>query len=333
MATTIERIKASIEGEILTETELDNIMSGYGFFPIDDDSDRAVIKYTNSRSQIWIDIVRDEDNNVLLENIRKVTKEEGETEVDPIRSFEDLKRILDYFYDKEQYHHWLNTLLQTLLGRRVGDICALKWSEFYLRNGEPRDRLKTLREEKTDKIIGLKQTDYVKENLSRYCEIMGINPIDCYNEQIFDIKPGAVRKALKGAVESLGIRYDVSCHSFRKFFGNQSYKLHPNDPDRIKIIQYLFGHSSEEITRRYIGEIDDRMDKYMDDMSEATKAYLEGEEYEIDGSPVMSFKTQDIRRIVSDIYLKGKQSALGNDGKSDIDIINDLITEVEKMRI
>ena len=332
MATTIDKIKASLQDEILTETAIDNIMSGYGFMPTDNEDD-DVIKYSNGKSQIWLDVVRDEDGNIIADNVRKVTKEEGETEVDPIHSFEDLKRILDYFYNKKQYHHWLNALLQTLLGRRVGDITYLKFSEFYLRNGEARDRLKTLKEEKTGKIIGLKQTDYVKEVVTHYCELMGIMPTQKYNERIFDIQEQSFRKALKNAVKALNIKYDISCHSFRKFFGNQSYKQHPNDPDRIKIIQYLFGHSSEEITRRYIGEIDERMDKYMDDMSVATKAYLEGNEYEVDNSPVMHFKTQDMRKIVSDIYLKGKQSALDSGGKSDIEIINELISEMEKMRI
>ncbi len=332
MATTIDKIKANLQDEILTETALDNIMSNYGFFPTDNE-DEDIIKYSNSRSQIWIDIARDDVGNIITDNIRKVTKEEGETEVDPIHSFEDLKRILDYFYNKKQYHHWLNALLQTLLGRRVGDITALKWSEFYLKNGESRERLKTLKEEKTDKIIGLKQTDYVKEILLHYCELTNTNPTENYNERIFNVEAQTFRKAFKKAVEILDIRYDVSCHSFRKFFGNQSYKLHPNDPDRIKIIQYLFGHSSEEITRRYIGEIDERMDRYMEDMSVATKAYLEGKDYEIDNSPVIHFKTQDLRKIVSEIYFRGKRSAVNNNGKNDVDTINDLITEVEKIRI
>ena len=332
MATTLEKIRSIVSDEILTETELDNIMCSYGFMPVDDDADN-VIKYTNSRSQIWCDTVRDEDGNIVVDNIRQVTKGKGETEVDPIHSFEDLKKIMDSFYSKKQYHHWLNAMLQTLLGRRVGDITALKWSEFYLRNGESRDRLKNLKEEKTDKIIGLKQTDYVKEILSHYCELTGVNPMENYNERIFSVEAQTFRKAFKKVVEELDIRYDISCHSFRKFFGNQSYKLHPNDPDRIKIIQYLFGHSSEEITRRYIGEIDERMDKYMDDISAATKAYLEGKNYEVDGSPVISFKTQDIRKIVSDIYLRGKQSALTPGPQNDIDIINGSITEIENLRV
>lgn len=330
----IDDIKAKTYDEIISETELENIMAEFGYSPLttDEDSDN-IVKFTNRKSQIWIDVLRDEENNVVCENARQVTKEKGETEVDPIHSFSDLKRIMDAFYNKGQYHHWLNAMLQTLLGRRVGDVCSLKWSEFYLKNGENRDRLKTLREEKTGKIVGLKQTDYVKEILAHYCELKGVVPAEHYNERIFETEAQSFRKAFKKVVEELRINYDISCHSFRKFFGNQSYKLHPNDADRVKIIQYLFGHSSEEITRRYIGEIDEKMDKYMDDMSNATKAYLEGEGYEVDDSPVLSIKTQDVRKIVSQIYLRGKQSAFSAAGRPDIDIINELITEVEAMRI
>ena len=331
MATTIDKIKENLKDEILTETALDNIMSAYGFFPTDND-DEDIIKYSNSRSQIWIDIVRDDVGNIIADNVRKVTKEEGDTEVDPFHSFKDLELVLDYFYEKGKYHHWLNALLQTLLGRRVNDICCLRWSAFVNSDGESRDALR-IKEEKTGKIVRLKQPDFVKETIKKYCELTNINPSEHYNEYIFSIQAQSFRKALKIALKDVGIKYDASCHSFRKFFGNQLYKLHPNDPDRIKIIQYLFGHSSEEITRLYIATIDEKMEKYIDDFSVALKSFMNGENYEVDNSPVVHFKTQDLRKIVSDIYLKGKQSALDSGGKSDIDIINDLITEMEKTRI
>lgn len=331
MATTIDKIKSLVQNEILTETEFDNIMCGYGFYPSDNE-DEDIIKYSNGKSQIWLDVVRDEFGNVITDNVRKVTKEEGETEVDPIHSFDDLKRILDYFYNKKQYHHWLNALLQTLLGRRVGDITYLKWSDFYLRNGTPKEKL-TISEEKTGKIVRLLLTDYVMENVVHYSELIGIKPTEHYNERLFNTEAQTFRKALKTAINTLGIRYAISCHSFRKFFGNQSYKLHPNDPDRIKKIQFLFGHSSEQITRHYIGEIGQEMDRYMEDMSTAAKSYMECGQYEVDNSPVMAFRVQDIRKIVSDIYFKGKQSVVENNSISDVEIINGLITDMEKIRL
>lgn len=171
------------------------------------------------------------------------------------------------------------------------------------------------------------------ENVQRYSELIGITPTEHYNGRLFDTEAQTFRKALKSASKNLEIRYAISCHSFRKFFGNQSYKLHPNDPDRIKKIQFLFGHASEQITRHYIGEIGQEMDRYMEDISAATKAYFEGRGYEVDNSPVMSFRTQDIRKFVSDIYLKGKQSALSGDGLNDMEIINGLISNMEKMRL
>lgn len=331
MSTTLDKIKALVQGEIFTGTELDNTMFSFGFFPSDSDDDN-IIKYSNGKSQIWLDVARDEFGNIITDNVRKVTKEAGETEVDPIHSFEDLKRILDYFYEKKQYHHWLNALLQTLLGRRVGDITYLKWSDFYLRNGIPKEKL-TISEEKTGKIVKLLLTDYVMENVLHYSELIGVKPTEHYNERLFNTEAQTFRKALKTASNNLEIRYAISCHSFRKFFGNQSYKLHPNDPDRIKKIQFLFGHSSEQITRHYIGEIGEEMDKYMEDISNATKTYMEYGQYEVDNSPVMAFRVQDVRKAISDIYFKGKQSVAENKGVSDMEIINQLITDMERMRL
>lgn len=332
MAKIIDDIRSKIYDEFITETELDNIMVGFGYLPTESDDSDDIIKYSNSRSQIWIDVIKDEDNNLVIGNIRQVTKEEGETEVDPFHSFKDLKMVLDYFYEKKKYHHWLCAMLQTLLGRRVGDVCAITWSIFYSRNGEPRERI-GIKEQKTGKIVRLKQPELVKKVLRDYCELENLNPTEVYNQKIFSIQPQSFRKALKIALQDVGIKYDASCHSFRKFFGNQLYKLHPNDPDRIKIIQYLFGHSSEEITRRYIAAIDESMGRYINDFSDTLEKYLEGEEYEVDDSPIISFRTQDIRKIISNIYLKGKQSALSSDGKNDIETINALITEMEKLRI
>ena len=331
MANIIKEIKARTSGEIFSETELDNIMVEYDYLPIEDDEDENIIKYSNYRSQIWIDVTRDEENDILVEKVRKVTKEKGiETEVEPFHSFEDLKLVLDWFYDHKKYHHWLNAMLQTLLGRRVGDITALKWSEFYLKDGQFRSKLKTLREEKTGKTIGLKLPEYAKTVLNNYCTECNINPMEHYEERIFSTSASAFREALKNAVKEVGLTYNISCHSFRKFFGNQSYKLHPHDADRIKMIQFLFGHSSEEITKLYIATIDEKKEQYMDDFSEYMKSMFEGKNYEIDNSPVITIKNADLRLIVYEIYMRGKTATADT---NDIEQINELITKIEQMRV
>ena len=105
------------------------------------------------------------------------------------------------------------------------------------------------------------------------------------------------------------------------------------DANGIKIIQYIFGHSSEEITKVYIGTIDEKKDQFVNDLSDYLENSYIGKSFEIDNSPVISLRTQDLRKIVSDIYFKGKQFAIDNSGMNDIDIINNLITDIEKLRI
>ncbi len=334
MASIIGVIKERIEEEILTETQLDNVMAEYGFLPMDDDSDDNIIKYTNSRSRIWIDVCRDDDGNVMPEKVRQVTKEKDvETEVEPFHSFEDLKKVLDGFYNRGKYHHWFCAILQTLLGRRVGDIINLRWSEFYMKNGEFRDRLKTLVEEKTEKRVGIKLPEYAKTVITDYCLLKGIQPMERYDEKIFTTGKTAFRTALKSVVEEVGIKYNVSCHSFRKYFGNMSYKLHPNDPDRIKIIQYLFGHTSEEITRGYIATISETMGDYMEDFSSYIQLSFEGKTYEINNMPIISLQVSDLRNIIQKAYNLGIGNSLVQDVNTHMEIMNQLVSEMEKIRI
>ena len=307
MASKIDEIKAKIVEEVVSETELENLMAELGYSPltIDDDTEN-LIKYTNFKCQIWIDVIRDEENNLICENIRQVTKEKGEeTKVEPIHTFEELLAIEDYFKDNKQYQYWLIGWLISSLGRRVGDIVALKWSDLYKINGSFRDRLSTLKEEKTGKTIGLSFTNFARARVEEYCELENINPMERYNEGVFTVGSAAFRKNLKKAIDHVGIDYPVSTHSLRKFFGTMLAKLHPNDGNAIKIIQYIFGHSSEEITKVYIGTIDEKKDKFVGDLSDYLETSYSGKSFEIDNSPVITLKTTDLRDLIQSIYTEG----------------------------
>ena len=307
MASKIDEIKAKIGNDIVSETELENLMTELGYSPLTTDDDvENLIKFTNYKCQIWIDVVRDEENNLICENIRQVTKEKGEeTKVEPIHSFEELLAIEDYFKDNKQYQYWLIGWLIASLGRRVGDIVALKWSDLYKINGNFRDRLSTLKEEKTGKTIGLSFTNFARARIEEYCELENINPMERYNEKVFSVGSAAFRKNLKKAIDFVGIDYPVSTHSLRKFFGTMLAKLHPNDGNAIKIIQYIFGHSSEEITKVYIGTIDEKKDKFVNDLSNYLESSYNGKSFEIDNSPVITLKTVDLRELIQQIYTEG----------------------------
>ena len=330
----VEDIKRKINGEVVSETELENLMAELGFSPLTTDDDAEnLLKYTNFKCQIWVDTVRDEENNLLCENIRQVTKEKGEeTKVEPIHTFEELLSIEDYFKENKQYQYWLIGWLIASLGRRVGDIVALKWSDLYKINGAFRDRLSTLKEEKTGKTIGLSFTNFARTRIEEYCKLESINPMEHYNEGVFTVGSAAFRKNLKKAIDCVGIDYPVSTHSLRKFFGTMLAKLHPNDGNAIKIIQYIFGHSSEEITKVYIGTIDEKKDKFINDLSDYLENSYVGKSYEIDNSPVITLKTADLREVIQQIYTEG-MSTDSKDGTEIASAIGKFITIAESKMI
>lgn len=330
----IDDIKSKINGEVVSETELENIMAELGYSPLTlDDDTENLIKYTNFKRQIWIDVVRDDENNLLCENIRQATKEKGkETKVEPIHTFEELLAIEDYFKNGGQYQYWLIGWLIASLGRRVGDIVALKWSDLYKINGSFRDRLSTLKEEKNGKTIGLSFTNFARARVEEYCKMENINPMEHYNEGVFTVGSAAFRKNLKKAIEHVGIDYPASTHSLRKFFGTMLARLHPNDGNAIKIIQYIFGHSSEEITKVYIGTIDEKKDKFVGDLSDYLENSYMGNAYEIDNSPVITLKTADLRDLIQSVYTEG-MSASNQNGTEIASAIGKFITIAESKMV
>ena len=330
----IDDIKRKINGEVVSETELENIMAELGYSPLTtDDEAENLIKYTNFKCQIWIDVVWDEENNLLCENIRQVTKEKGEeTKVEPIHTFDELLAIEDYFKANKQYQYWLIGWLIASLGRRVGDIVALKWCDLYKLNGNFRDRLSTLKEEKTGKTIGLSFSNFARARVEEYCKMENINPMENYNDKVFTVGSAAFRKNLKKAIDHVGIDYPVSTHSLRKFFGTMLAKLHPNDGNAIKIIQYIFGHSSEEITKVYIGTIDEKKDKFVGDLSDYLENSYVGKAYEIDNSPVITLKTADLRELIQSIYTEG-MSASSQDGTEIASAIGKFIAIAESKMV
>ena len=334
MASKIDEIRLNIGNDVLSETELENIMAELGYTPLTiDDETENLIKFTNYKCQIWIDTIRDEENNLLCENVRQVTKEKGEeTKVEPIHTFEELLAIEDYFKSNKQYQYWLIGWLISSLGRRVGDIVALGWSDLYKVNGSFRDRLSTLKEEKTGKTIGLSLTNFARARVEEYCQLANIKPMEHYNEKIFSVGSAAFRKNLKKAIDYVGIDYPVSTHSLRKFFGTMLAKLHPNDGNAIKIIQYIFGHSSEEITKVYIGTIDEKKDKFIGDLSDYLETSYSGKSYEIDNSPVITLKTADLRDLIQSVYTEG-MSVVSRDGTELASAINKFITVAESKMV
>lgn len=328
MAKKIMEMKAEIIGEVLSFTELENYMREHNFVLIESEEETGqsdLIKFTNYKSQIWIEGDQDEESNILITNLKSITKVRNTpTRVEPFRSYEDLEKVLNYFKKNEMYHHWLTGWLMTSLGRRVGDTVSLKWCDIFLPNGEYRERLTTLKEEKTGKMLGVRLNSLARQYITEYCSLMNVDPMNCYTLRIFSTTDAAFRKALKLAVNEVGIKYRISTHSFRKFYANTIYKLHPQDTDNLVIVQSILGHSDPETTKIYINEIDRKIDQYNEDYAEYMLHKYEGLEVDLFQSPVMSLKCEDFREILSQSW------EMASHGGDKFDGINKLLGIAER---
>ena len=340
MAKVIDKVKEQLEGEIFSLTELENIMGIYGYVPLEAENDSEdVIKFTNYASEMWIKPETHDGDCVIVDKVTLSTKLESKpTKVRVFQSYEDLIAVIDYFKAHEQYDLWLIAWLCTSLGRRVGDVISLKWSDIFKPNGTYRYRLETLKEEKTGKIVGALINALAQKIIDEYCYVKGVNPVAVYTERIFidsgkdsekaqKNKYEQFRKALKEAVGAAGIIYPVGTHSFRKWYANTLYKLHPQDANNLKTVQQMLGHSSEEMTAIYIEEIDRRIDRYNTDYAEFMLNKMDGKETEISNSPIVSLKAEDFRDILSQLWDKAQS------GMDKFDGINEIMGVAEKYMV
>ena len=331
MARKIDKMKSEIIGEVLSPTELENYMNKHDFIVIESDEfddTKNLIKFTNYKSQIWVECETDDENNILVLNLKNIANINNEsTRVEPFRTYEDLEKVLNYFKDNQMYHHWFTSCLMVSLGRRVGDTIALKWSDLFLTNGEYRERLTTLKEEKTGKVVGVKLNALAKFYIEEYCKLVEIEPMEHYKERIFSNSDAAFRKMLKQAVQTSGLVYPISTHSFRKYYANTIYKLHPQDVDNLMIVQTMMGHSDLETTKIYINEIDRKVDRYGVDYAEYMLKKKNGEEVEISNSPYLSVTWKDFRELCSKLYDMGK------DGEDKFNAISKIYSMAEKCMV
>ncbi len=333
MAKTIDKIKEKILEQVLSQDELENIMHEYSYHLIendnfDNDEDLEVIRFTNYSSHIWVEVERDEDRSVLITDVKRISRTEYEsTRSESFRSYEDLQKIMDFFIEKNFYHHWITAWLMTSLGRRIGDTVHLKWSDIYRKNGQYRERLTQLKEEKTGKKLAPIINVLAKQKIEEYIELTGIKPMQHYDERIVNTSEAAFRKQFNIAVNTTKIEGKLSPHSFRKWYANTIYRLHPQDADNLMIVQTLLGHSSPEITKIYISEIDKKQDKYNEDYSNYMISKHNGIDVDISNSPVVSLKADDFRELLSKCF------DFATNGKDKFESINKIIGMAEQMMI
>ncbi len=162
---------------------------------------------------------------------------------------------------KRNYKYYILCIIGLNTGLRIGDIIPLKVEDVRNKSHI------TLREEKTNKIKVFPINPQLRSELDKYTSGMD------NHEYLFSSRQrnrDGVRshitrvqayRYIKNVAEELGIE-NFGMHSFRKSFG---YFYYQETKDIVKLMQ-IFNHSSQNVTRRYIGltqeEIDESLENF-----------------------------------------------------------------------
>lgn len=113
-------------------------------------------------------------------------KKKGKTEVYPFWNMSDIKNVVEWFENNNEWDGYLITMLELLLGRRIGDTVMMKWSDLYYENGKRKSEINTIEEQKTGKITNIPVSNMVFEAVDNYLSHVKVNLMEHYDEYIFN---------------------------------------------------------------------------------------------------------------------------------------------------
>lgn len=171
--------------------------------------------------------------------------------VEPIRDLDTLENMCRYLKASNERNYVL-FLMGIYTGLRISDILKLK-----IRDVKGKHEIR-LRETKTGKHKSIPINSILKKALEEY--FLGKDPDDYivksrvgYNKPI---SREMAYKILDGLGRSFGIE-TLGTHTMRKTFGYHYYKKTKD----VALLQTIFNHSSPSITLRYIGIVQDDINK------------------------------------------------------------------------
>jgi len=175
--------------------------------------------------------------------------------VQPIKEREKINELKRELL-KRNYKYYMVCIIALNTGMRIGDIISLKVSDV---KGKTHI---AIREEKTNKTKFFPINGQLREEINRY--ILGMKDDDCLFSSRQKNSTGSkshitrvqAYRYIKSVAEDLGID-NFGMHSFRKSFG---YFYYQETKDIAKLMQ-IFNHSSQDVTKRYIGLSQDEIDE------------------------------------------------------------------------
>ncbi len=170
----------------------------------------------------------------------------------PIRKKEDILRLKQYFWEREEYRNYAMIVVGLNLPIRISDLLSLKWSHVYnLRYRTFYEHI-VICEQKTKKMNCLALNRSCQDALillKRHTNLTDENQY-IFTSKRYPTQPLSRISAyliISNAAKNLGM-VNISCHSLRKTFGYHAWK----DGTNLAIIMEIYNHSSINVTRKYL---------------------------------------------------------------------------------
>jgi len=177
----------------------------------------------------------------------------GQNTTTTYMEWNDFISIITRLEKDENYKFCLLISIGVFTGLRISDLLSLTYSDLLS------NETFTLREMKTKKQRSIKVNKDLKEIVSRIVSKLNITNL---NQLIFINKYGTksidksyVNVKLKELVKKYRLKLDgnVSTHTFRKTLGRRVMEVNNYSNESLVLLMELFGHSSMNITKRYLG--------------------------------------------------------------------------------
>ena len=172
----------------------------------------------------------------------------------PIRDYNDVLKLKDYFLDKKEYRNYMLIIFCLNTALRIGDIINMKWCDVLDEKGKIRSHI-VLHECKTGKNTKILMNKHIKSAVRLYIR-------NCsHSVYLFDNGLGGhisrvqAHRIIHEAGDASGIG-SISCHSLRKTFGYHAWK----NGVPPALLMEIYNHSSYNVTKRYLGIIQDDKD-------------------------------------------------------------------------
>lgn len=191
----------------------------------------------------------------------------------PIKTHKDIIAMANWLYEHKNNKYVLAFTLGINLGLRANELLDLKMNQVFSPDGSVR---LIEDEEDTSDGIDIYQSKTKKHRtvfLNAACKdalewAFPIKGAYLHSEEYLfpsreggAIQVGTFRKVLKEAAAACGLKQNIGTHTCRKTWGWHQYKYNSEKVNLdITMLQRAFGHSSPEVTLRYLG-ITDEEDK------------------------------------------------------------------------